>query len=130
MFSFVGEQINHHILRHIIESLCQINDLLVLADGRFVRADHSPDHGHDVGVFRRRLQRILTPRQLKRAWDTAAQHIDSFRQAPRMPQLQGDLFFERFPDQFRTCSFQVDRVSEVVLDRLQLVGVGPSSARQ
>src|SRR5580698_5947881 len=67
---------------------------------------------------------MLVSRQLKRAWDTTAQHIDSFRQAPRMPQLQGDLFFKRFPDEFCTCSFQVDRMSEVVQDRLQLVGVG------
>ena len=50
--------------------------------------------------------------------------MDSFCQAPRVFQLEGNLFFERFPDDFRIRSLQADRVGEVILYRLQLDGVG------
>ena len=30
MFSFVREKINHHILSYVIDSLCEVDDLLVL----------------------------------------------------------------------------------------------------
>ncbi len=30
MFSFVREKINHHILSYVVDSLCEVDDLLVL----------------------------------------------------------------------------------------------------
>jgi hypothetical protein len=111
--SFVGEQINYHILRHVVESVSQVDDLLVLADGSLIHADDALDHGHGVHLVRRRLQPMLISRQLQRAWEAAAQNVDSVRQTSRVFQLEGDLFFERFTDRFRFLAVQVDRVGEL-----------------
>src|ERR1700722_12389389 len=94
MFSFVGEKIDYRILRYVIESLCQMDDLLVLADGYFIRVEDSPDHCQHISVVRRWLQQILISRQRQRTRQPAAQNIDSLRQATRVLQLEGDLVFE------------------------------------
>src|SRR5690606_9486626 len=55
----VAEDLDHHVLRHVVQVLAELDDAAVVIDRALLRLDHSLDHVHDVGLHIGGLQEIL-----------------------------------------------------------------------
>jgi hypothetical protein len=52
----VAQDRDHHVLRHVVEPVGELDDPVVVLDRARLGLDHALDHVHDVGLVRGRLQ--------------------------------------------------------------------------
>ena len=124
MFLFVTKQSDREILRDRINLVAHLDDSFVAFDGRIFRGDDAFDYSDEIGGILGRLQIFLLAFQLHGAWDASAQHFDPLRQHHRVAEFFLDVGGECLLNLFRAHAIEIDRVGEVILNRLQLTGVG------
>src|SRR5215207_2877722 len=111
---------DHHVLRHEVESVGELDDAVVVLDRAGLGLDHALDHVHDVGLVLGRLQVRLLRVELERARHDAVELLDAAGELLRVAELLLDVLLERLDDLLRAHAVGVDRVGDVAHHRLDL----------
>src|SRR5215217_2193395 len=120
----VVEDRDHHVLRHEVEAVGELDDAVVVLDRAGLGLDHALDHVDDVRLVLRRLEVGLLGAEVERAGDDAVELLDPARELLRVAELLLDVGLERLDDLLRPHAVRVDRVGEVAHDGLDLHPVG------
>src|SRR5690606_15757608 len=73
---FVAQDADDHVLRHPVDAVGGLDDLVVEADGLALAIDHAADDVDDVRLLARRLQAVLLGPELERARHDAVELLD------------------------------------------------------
>ncbi len=116
----VVEDGDHHVVRHRIDLVGDLDDPAVVLDRAPLGLDHALDHVHDVDLLRGGLKVGLLGGELLRARHDPVELLDALGELLCMAQLLLDVLRQRFLDLLRPDAVGVDRVGDVAHHRLDL----------
>ena len=85
------EDRDHHVLRHRVAALAELDDLVVVLDRPALGLDHAAHHVQHVGLSLGRLEVGLLRGEVERAGNHAVQLLDPLAELLRVPELLLDV---------------------------------------